>query len=333
MEINKKQIQCVAYYQEPHPLHKSWMKSLSSKKILSSLPKEAYFGTRYGIRKMPLLSQLVSIFYGISFPSAKIYFIEGAAIASSLFLKRGKVICINSDPFFYNLKKAPWFVRLYSKLLLKRIDGFISTSQMMHNQATKPSEIVYPFIEKTELFKINPKFENNNICNTAGVRYTKGTDIILEVYKKYKKIKPESELYVLGKDRNDKYWMNEVKKVGGKAPGRVNIFPYMNNSGIYLNTSRYEPFGINILESMAAGIPPLVSEHCGATEIVRKLDKNLIIPLNSEEIIKKIKWLKSDKKRFYELSKKSKIIAKTFTKERSYKELNEKFIKILKRIK
>lgn len=331
--INKKNVQCVAFFLKPHPIHRSWMNSISSRKIISYIPRWLYFGA-YGIRRIPILAQFVSFLYGLFLPSAEIYLIEGVATAPCVLFKKGKVICINSDTFFYNMKCGSWLLRVYSRLLLKRIDGFISTSEMIKNRSSeKSSEVVYPFLENKSLFKIKPKFENNNICNISGMRYTKGTDILIKTFKEYKKIKPDAQLYCPGPNADGTNWINKIKEIGGIAPGFVPVEPFYKKCSIYINPARHEPFGVNIIEAMAAGIPPLATKNCGASEIVVKVDKNLIIETNANDILKKMNWLKLDKKRYYELSRKCKAVAKTLTKKKSNEEFKEKFTRLLGRLK
>ena len=83
---------------------------------------------------------------------------------------------------------------------------------------------------------------------------------------------------------------------------------------------------------MAAGIPPLVSEYCGAAEIAKKVDEKLLTSLNPEQIVKRIVWLKSNKKKYYKLSKKCKEEVKNHTKEISINEFKNKFSKLIERI-
>ena len=334
MNIDKNNVQCISFFRKAHPVHEAWMKSVSSRKILSFIPDKLLFGG-VGIKKIPILTQLISIIYGIFTPSAKIYLVEAPATISCVLFKRGKVICINSDPFFYNLKHSSIFIRAYAKILLKRVDGFISTSEVMKRLATKKSEVVYPFMENNELFKIHPNFNNENIGNVSGIRYTKGTDILIDVFKEYRKKHPDAQLYAPGWGGGDSKtdWIKKIKEVGGIAPGFVPSPPYYKKCSIYINPARHEPFGVNILEAMAAGIPPLVSEYCGASEIVKKVDKRLIISLNPSEIVKKIEWLKENKKRYYELSRKCRMEAKKYTKENSIKDFKFKLIKLMDEIR
>ena len=238
MSVDKNNVQCISFFRKAHPVHEVWMKSVSSRKILPYVPDRFLSKNGIGIKRFPALAQIVSIVYGLFIPSAKEYIIEAPATAACLFLKRGRVISINSDTFFYNMKNSSWLVKFYSKLLLKRISGFISTSEMMKNQATKISKVVYPFMENKELFKINPRFENNNVCNVAGIRYTKGTDILIDVFKKYKKKHKDAQLFAPGWEGGDAKtrWIEKIREAGGIAPGFVPAVSFYKKCSVYINS-------------------------------------------------------------------------------------------------
>lgn len=323
MKIDKKDVQCICYYHEPHKMHKPWMEAVSSRKVLPYVPLSLMW-----TKKIPLINQLVPFLYGFFIPSAKVYLIEGPAMVADVFFKKGKVISINSDTFFYN-KKRSRLIKFYSKLIVPRIDGFISTSKMMDDYARsvrKKSEIVYPFLSNENLFRINPKFGNDNICLVAGTQYIKGIDILLDVFKRFKDDHPDSKLYVLGLETE---WSQKIRDAGGITPGFVDPKRYLKECSIYINPARHESFGANIIEAMAAGIPPLISENCGAKDFVEKIDKKLIIPLDAKEIIRRAEWLKNDKKRYFRLSKECKKAAKHLTKERSVHNFIMRFEKLL----
>lgn len=325
-KISKEDVQCIGVYDKPHVLHETWMHEVSSRKIIPFVPKSIDF-----VRNIPILSQIVSLVRGIFIPSAKVYFVEGVSSIPAVIFKRGKIICLNSDTFFYLAKKSI-FAKLFGKLFLWKVDGFISTSKMMvelQRGTGKPSEIAYPYMNKNELFKIKPDFKSSNIF-LIGARYEKGTDVVIDVFKKLKEKIPDTTLTVIG--RGD-YYIKKVKEVGGYAPGfQADVAPYFKKAGIYINLSRHDSFGINILESMASGIPPFISDRCGAKDVIKKIDKRLIVPLNPDEIVKRITWLKSDRKRFDELSRKCRKEAAKFTKEKSVREFKEKFYKLIGRV-
>jgi len=96
-----------------------------------------------------------------------------------------------------------------------------------------------------------------------------------------------------------------------------------------MNTARIEPFGVNIVEAMCAGLAPLVSKHCGAAELVRKVDPWLVTSLDPKKIAQKAAALqKGDKKK--RLGKKARKVGMQYTKEKSIREFKKAYTALLR---
>jgi len=123
-----------------------------------------------------------------------------------------------------------------------------------------------------------------------------------------------------------------------KEPGIVNPdwgnpAAYFNKCGLYINLSRIEPFGVNIIEAMCAGLPVLVSKHCGAAEIMKQVDPSLITSLDAKTALHKAIALQKNAVKKKAMGVKLRKIAKTMTKEKSVHEFKEAFERILKKSK
>ncbi len=83
---------------------------------------------------------------------------------------------------------------------------------------------------------------------------------------------------------------------------------------VFVLPSVYEPFGTACLESLAAGLPTIVSEACGASEIITDNADGLIVRdcQNTEEIAEKIKMTFNNEFR-KELEGKSRLLAEKYT--------------------
>jgi len=318
---------------EAHWIHEIWFKELGVKR---SVPFN-FFTSRKAYR-LGSLNQLFGLIYSFFIPTARTYLLTSAGCMITVVLKKkifkNKVISINSDTFFRDLAKAKGFRRRYQLWLIKHIDGMISTSYMMERLAAKfidvPHEVVYPFCDIKKFSKIKPNYNSLNICSIGTGIATKGTDILYEVFDIYNKSFPTSKLYVCG----HKDYISHLKKHNNAVlTGFADPGPYLAKSGVYINTSRHESFGVNIIEAMCAGLPTLVTDRCGAAEFVRKVDPWLVTSLDPKEIAQKAISLQKNVRKKIMLGKKVRKKGIKFTKKKSVEEFKIAFRKIMKKIK
>jgi len=310
-----------------HRAHMPWFDSIPNLKItsykLDILPDAISSGG--------ILAQKSSFLKSTIMPQADIYIMESISCIPSVIFKKGKKIIINTDTFFKDLENYSGIKKKYANWLLNKVDGIISTSPMMRELSRKytdvPNEVIYPFVDVKKFLKIKPKYKKHTICS-INMSHSKGTDILVEVFKKYQEIHKDAKLIVLGEDSMKK----EIQKVPGViTPGFCDPAPYLKEASIYMNTARHEPFGLNIIEAMASGQIPIVSEYCGAKEFVEKVDKSLITDLNPENILKTI--LKVEKRKdLAKLRETCRQVAREFTKEKCVNDFKLKLNKLLEDI-
>ncbi len=275
-----------------------------------------------------------------------VYLFEGSYIKPILLKKSGKIkkdskiITLFPDPrlFYlgkrkrYDLKKKKMknlslFRWHLSKKLIKQIDGALCMGKFLgglfrrYNKKS-PLKIVYGFISEKkngQLIKIKPNLSNHNLLfiGDGPDPYCKGLDFLIETFKIVKKKVPDARLDVLGRRWDiKKAWRTE----GVFFHGRKDIVPYLKKSSLCLHLGRGEGFGLNVVESMLAGVPVIVSEYTGAKEVVEKANKDFVVSMNKGEIVEKIlNWFDLDLKRKKEISKKGRIPAKEFKEEKMLK--------------
>ena len=296
------------------------------------------FFTSQKAYRLGSLNQLFGLIYSFFIPTARTYILTSSGCMITVVLKKkifkSKVISLNSDTFFRDLAKAKWFRRRYQLWLIKHIDGMISTSYMMKRLASKfidvPHEVVYPFCDIKKFSRIKPNYSNVNICSIGTGIATKGIDILYEAFEIYNTSFPKSKLYVCGY----KDYISHLKKQNNTVlTGFADPVVYLAKSGFYINTSRHESFGVNIIEAMCAGLPTLVTNRCGAVETVRKIDPWLVTSLDPKEIARKAIALQKNTKKKRLFGRKGKKIAKAFTKEKSVREFKKAFSRMLQQIK
>jgi glycosyltransferase involved in cell wall biosynthesis len=316
-------------YWGPHPMHKTWVDGITEQKY-SFIPKITLNLFRAG---NPLLHQFLAFIHSPIIPKSDVYLIENMACILPVILrkkKNSKIILMNCDNFFYDVfPKSKGIMRKIYFFYLKQINGIISNSKYIKKISQKytsiPNFVVNPGIN-SKYFKIDSNRNSNIAHGLSALRKQKGTDLVI---KAFEKMNLNNQLYLIGpkgdvsipKDKRIIFtgWTDRPEK-------------YLINCGIYVNPARFDSFGMNMVEAMAAGFAPIVSENCGAKEIVAKLDKKLIIKPTVSEIIKTINWVKEGNRKEV-LGKKAKEIAKKYTIEKSTKKFRKEFFDLMGEIR
>jgi len=289
----------------------------------------------------------------------EIYLFEGSYIKPILLKKIGKIdkkskiIILFPDPrLFYLGKRKIYdiknrkmknmsFIRYQlSKKLIKQIDGALCMGKFLGSLFKKynkksPMKIVYGFINAErylELLKIKPNLLTHNLLfiGDGPDPYCKGLDLLIDVFKIIKKKIPDARLDILGR----RWHVKEAWKTKGVYfHGRKDIVPFLKNSSLCLHLGKGEGFGINIVESMLAGVPTIVSEYTGAKEVVEKANKDFVVPVNKNKIVEKIiKYFDSKQEEKEQLSRKVRIPAKKFEEEYMIKYFKKQLENLLKEI-
>ncbi|MEM2768729.1 MAG: glycosyltransferase [Candidatus Pacearchaeota archaeon] len=320
----------VFLYEGPHPVHAAWAKAVGAK-FIADLDPGPKLGKSWlkrffnAFRRLFILNRIPK--------DTDVLLLEGGLgfIVGFLFKKfrKGKVIMICSDPLFKILREN----KLLGKIgyyMTKNFDGFIATSKLMFNFIPfKNKEIVYPFAYTERFSKIKVNINSKNIIYVGIINKQKGVDRIVKIFFQIQKKIPEAKLFLVGEGplkEKIKAINNEAIVLTGfiKNPER-----YMSKCAIYINLSRLDPFGVGVIEAMAAGLVPIISENVGAKDIVEKIDKSLIVK-DEEEATKKIIELFRNKKKLKALSIKVKKMGIKQNKKNSIKAFKRAFFNFVK---
>jgi len=289
------------------------------------------------------LSVLKAFFFSFKMPKYDIYLIDGdislfIAVVKKIFLREKCKIIVRVNNALFSRYGLSRYKIVLAKFLTRRIDGVISVSPLIDEDVKKsgiPSRIVYSFLKDTSFFKIKPDFENENILGIGTtVNMRTGTDILVDAFKLAKQ-KDENigKLFVLGHKFVIKNLIEKNENEDIEFTGYRNPKDYMKKCSVFVHPARFEPGPNTVIEAMAAGLVPIVSNKTGHKYIVEKIDRKLVVnSLNPADYAYTILYLLKDKKELEKLSTKCKDIAKEYTKEKQTEKFRTAFFDLLREI-
>jgi len=190
----------------------------------------------------------------------------------------------------FNKRWLPGFVNRFithqwvgSLLLqLKRLDRFVVLSEEDYNNWPElTNKVVIP--NSLSYFPVfSSSCENKQVIAVGRYTWQKGFDLLLRSWKQVHDKHPSWILNIYGSGERDEY-IRQVHEL--KLSAVVNCHSAVNNiyekyheSSIFVLSSRYEGFGLVIVEAMAAGLP-VVSFNCpcGPSDIIRSGEDGLLI--------------------------------------------------------
>lgn len=196
-----------------------------------------------------------------------------------------KIGVIHGDVLIDQNHKGCFISKLYERmetwLIKRRCSKCIAVSNSIRNILVErgiPREkidVVYTGIESIE-YKTTPDYnaEVLNICTVGNLLPVKNQILLLSslslLNKKYPQVNYSCDVYGEGPERENLercIETNNLNKVSLKGFDK-NVRAKLNNYQIYIHTSKYESFGISIVEAMNAGCCVLANAVGGVNEII-----------------------------------------------------------------
>lgn len=167
----------------------------------------------------------------------------------------------------------------------------------------------------------------------------KGIDFLADIMEQMLKKMPDCNFLVVGDGPDREWFENNIEARGISEYVNMvgvtdNVYKYYEQSRLMLQTSRFEGFGMTIIEAMSCGIPVVSFHNLGPDEIITNgKDGYLIEHYDIEDFVNKSVRILSDDKLRKEFSEASKEKAKKFSMEKSLPEFKRNLENIVEKDK
>lgn len=178
--------------------------------------------------------------------------------------------------------------------------------------------------------------KNKKIISIGRLDEQKGFDILIDVWKKVNAKHPDWILEIYGEGSLRKKLQEKIDLLNLEDSlilkgNEKNIqSKYLENS-IYVMSSRYEGFGMVLIEAMSCGLPLISFDcPCGPKDIIKDGENGFLVEFgNIEEMAEKINYLIENEEKRIEMGKKSKELSCNYSEEKIMKQWKELFENLL----
>jgi glycosyltransferase involved in cell wall biosynthesis len=189
-------------------------------------------------------------------------------------------------------------------LTLRKIHKVVCNSKYTQKRAYKlwshlvPYEkfaVIYPYVDWKEFQHYESESRPKRVCHVGRIDKDKGIDLVIDAFLKANvkeselviagavlDFSPYKEYYVKLKEKLIKLGDKRIKLI--KNPSDKEMIDIYNSSRCFANFNPLEPFGMCVVESMAAGTPPIVADGGGQQETVINGTTGFRINAESNEI-------------------------------------------------
>ncbi len=160
-------------------------------------------------------------------------------------------------------KLQAWRTCINLKQAIARFDLYIALtpedSQLWQQQVK--TAVIPNFLSTYPEETVNLKIEHKRVISVGRLNYQKGQDMLLKAWKSIEDKHPDWHLDIFG-DGNDKVMLEDlIKKMNLMNviihPSTTDIYAEYKTSDFLVCSSRWEAFGLIIMEAMACGIPAI----------------------------------------------------------------------------
>lgn len=255
------------------------------------------------------------------------------------------------------LKKASILLNPYHWLILliersifrrKRFKKIVAISEMVkrnivENYGVNPDDIViiYNGINFEKFANLDKENYRNEIRKKFGIDNEefvilfvgsgferKGVKYLIEAAEK---VEQPLTVLVVGKGDSKKYRKYIKKQKVIFCGPQKEIEKFYAAADLFVFPTIYEPFGLVVLEAMAAGLPVITTKLSGASEIIINGENGFVVevPEDIHKIGEHIITLLRDRALYQNMSNKAKITASKFSMHRNFQEIEKLYLTII----
>jgi glycosyltransferase involved in cell wall biosynthesis len=306
-----------------HPVHRRFGESCSASHRLRDMAAKNQLAP---LKALNLLRSSLSVPAGYDYVVCESCYYYPALKRRMGMLGKTKIINMSCGPVFYHLLSGRISGLEKSVLLglLKDVDGHLvygtyGTELLTRLGEKKPTGIIYPFVgdaSMAALSKVKPALQSHSIAVIAtSDPYNKGLDVLFFAMKKVREHFDDATLSII-----TRLEPGVIEAVAGFEPDYMvvqrnvpAISDVFNKAALYVQPTRGDMFPVACIEAMAAGVPCIVSEENGMKEFTGKLDKDMVVPVDSDRLADAIiEYFDRPQKEKKELSDRSRKAAAFF---------------------
>lgn len=237
-----------------------------------------------------------------------------------------------SDTYTKNLKISLYwmwkflrfFVRIYEKSKWKHFDSIIASSKFtakhIYDVYDVSSEVIYLGANKI-FFETIPKKSRAILC--LGDIKARHASFLIQTAEKLYRTRQDFEIWIAGdkelhgdelKQLSQRLGLEKVVKFFGRVSDEKLASLYAN-SLVFTHLVKDAPFGMQVVESMAASTPVISWKPGGPEESILQNETGFLIPqFNHDELIKHIELFLDDSHLSTEMGKKARVRAEKLFK-------------------
>jgi len=227
-------------------------------------------------------------------------------------------------------------IQVFKKIGIKNYDRFVVETSESISEWNINNTIVIPnplwfTSEKTS------NLESKKVIAVGRHTYEKGFDRMLQIWKKVVEKHPDWTLDIYGKS-SENIDLRLLAKNLNVSDNVIFYEPVQNinekylEASFYLMTSRFEGFGMALIEAMASGLPCIAYDcPCGPRAIISQNEDGFLIENDNElDYVKAVETLIGNELLRKEMGKKAKITSEKYNIDEIMQTWNQLFIGIKK---